>query len=46
LVSERSAKRFFVKDFLGEVGIPAVLDSGVKERAYIVEKLEVSGGFL
>jgi hypothetical protein len=46
LVGERSVKFFFVKDFLGEIGIPVVLDSGAKERMYIVEKLEVSSGFL
>jgi hypothetical protein len=39
-------KSFFVKDFFGEEGIPAVLESGMEERVCIVEKLEVSGGFL
>jgi hypothetical protein len=46
LVSERSGKRFFVKYFWGEVWIPVVLESGAKEYVCIVEKLEVSGGFL
>ncbi len=35
-----------MKDFLGEVGIPAFLESGAEERVCIVEKLEISGGFL
>ncbi len=45
-LSERSTKRFFVKDFFGEVGIPLLLQSGPKECVCIVEDLEVSGGFL
>jgi hypothetical protein len=35
-----------VKDFLGEVGIPVFLESSAEECVCIVEKLEISGGFL